>query len=109
MPIYFQGSNRNCLPCHSECRESCRGPTSYDCNSCMNFRVFADEHAGNLSNFNCTNECPKEFPHKVYNSEEEGHKEPYCSKLASAELIRYVKIFCCWKEKQINLYIYTKI
>lgn len=54
----------------------------------MNFRVFADEHAGNLSNFNCTNECPKEFPHKVYNSEEEGHKEPYCSKLASAELIR---------------------
>ena len=71
MPIYFQGSNRNCLPCHSECRESCRGPTSYDCNSCMNFRVFADEHAGNLSNFSCTNECPKEFPHKVYNSEED--------------------------------------
>ena len=60
------------MPCHPECRESCRGPTSYDCNSCMNFRVFTNEILHNF-HFNCTKNCPPDFPYKIYD------QEPHCS------------------------------
>ena len=76
---HYVGPDRKCHACHAECKESCHGPTSYDCNKCMNFKVFTNE--GNSSIFNCTHDCPKEFPFQIYphNSEKPHLKDPFCS------------------------------
>ena len=55
----YIGFNQTCFPCHSECQESCHGPTSYDCEKCRNFKV--DVKKGNSIYFNCTDRCPKEY------------------------------------------------
>lgn len=72
--------NRLCTPCHSECK-GCMGPSSTDCLKCQNFKVFI----GDSKKFNCTPDCTKEAPHKIYYDEllQNSIGEPFCSATAS--------------------------
>ena len=73
---HYIGPQNTCLACHDECRE-CRGPSSFECLACRNFKVFTSEN--NATIFNCTKTCPENFPYKVYTPEVEDHPDPYCS------------------------------
>ena len=64
----------------SECRE-CHGPTSNDCTTCQNFKLYKhqSEVGQNGTAFNCTKTCPDDFPHKIpYPIEPQ--QDPYCSR-----------------------------
>ena len=76
---YVNKTTKSCLHCHSECR-GCYGPTSKECNSCVNFKLYSDESliGQNGTSFNCTKICPDKSPHKVHIPNEE-HQDPYCS------------------------------
>ncbi|XP_050360922.1 epidermal growth factor receptor isoform X1 [Nymphalis io] len=74
--------NRLCTPCHHECR-GCTGPTSMDCIKCQNLKIFLGD--SNSNEFNCTDSCPVDIPHKIYFDEllQNPIDEPYCSALAN--------------------------
>ena len=67
---------QQCLPCDQECK-GCRGPTSGQCNSCVNFKIYLDgaDPYDNTLAFNCTSVCPEMLPHKHY----DGPDGPFCS------------------------------
>ena len=75
--ISKNSQGKQCLSCNTECK-GCYGPSSEECNSCVNFKVFldgADMHSVADSKFNCTSVCPEQFPHKHY----DGTYGPFCS------------------------------
>lgn len=78
-PIDYFADNHTheCLACSLECR-GCYGPSSMQCISCKNFKVFQNVDSGRNGSaaFNCTSICPPELPHKAF-PEENG--EPYCT------------------------------
>lgn len=64
-----------CIPCFSECR-GCFGPGPNQCYKCRNYKINVDEDIdGNVTSFNCTENCPPEYPHKIFPAD----SEPYCS------------------------------
>ena len=85
---YVNAANKTCLRCHSECR-GCHGPTSLQCNACMNFRVYQDESliGTNTTDFNCTRACPEKYPYKVHHIPDASvQADPYCSSVPVAGL-----------------------
>lgn len=58
-----------------ECK-NCTGPSSSDCFSCRNFKIFGDQDPfGNNTTFNCTSKCPPEY-HNFHDPK----IGPHCSK-----------------------------
>ncbi|KZS10602.1 putative Epidermal growth factor receptor [Daphnia magna] len=77
---YADEERHECSRCASECR-GCSGPNVNQCQSCRNYRVYlwpgVMEPLTNLTQFNCTANCPAEAPHKIFPAD---GGDPYCAK-----------------------------
>ncbi|XP_065571133.1 epidermal growth factor receptor-like isoform X2 [Artemia franciscana] len=74
---YADESKSECVRCAEECR-GCVGPLVSDCIACRNYRIYTKGGPGeNGTTFNCTANCPQEYPHKIF---PDGTGDPYCAK-----------------------------
>lgn len=71
---YADEVNRECVPCHTECR-GCSGPGANKCFECRNWKIYEGEPSINSTTFNCTANCTSESLYQVYTRE----FPPYCS------------------------------
>lgn len=74
---YADEVHRECFECHEECR-GCFGPGAENCMQCRNFKIYEGDPNDNSTSFNCTTQCPKEYPFKVYSLD-----QPYCSAVSA--------------------------
>lgn len=111
---YADEEKRECSPCNKECR-GCNGPTTGDCTECRHFQIFTDGMPSrNSTNFNCSQECTADYPHKRYEwgpycSEHKQHASPI-SRANMSWIIIFVVVFiiilgcalffiyCCYKQ-----------
>lgn len=77
-------TNRMCLPCHSECR-GCYGTGAHQCIQCRNYKIYeyGNPLNDNTTAFNCTLNCTKDYPHKIFPQDRIG---PWCSKQADSQI-----------------------
>jgi epidermal growth factor receptor len=72
---FVDNLTKECVPCSLECR-GCKGPSSSDCHSCRNYRIYQEgATVDNTTSFNCTSICPADIPHKIFPPS----GDPYCS------------------------------
>jgi len=65
LDYYLDARTLTCMKCNPRCL-NCTGPTAADCMVCKEFKVYID-FENRLTNpaFNCTHQCPEDFPHAV--------------------------------------------
>ncbi|KAK3082662.1 hypothetical protein FSP39_001823 [Pinctada imbricata] len=85
-----------CQPCNAQCSGGCFGPTSADCNACLNKKIYLDkpdpdsgllpipEHCINSTevcrrDFNCTKECPPNLQYLVQDMEAKEEAKTVCA------------------------------
>ena len=80
---YFADTERmKCVRCDDHC-QGCYGPSSSQCKTCKNYRIYLNggyAPDSETTPFNCTNSCPEEFPYKNFPENSAGIPgDPFCS------------------------------